>query len=63
LLGTIAAHKWLKILINIVLYTRPPRGLGESNFTKAAKRPRGAPPKHPLVTVGLKIGQNVLRET
>jgi hypothetical protein len=46
--GTIAAYKGFKILIDAVLYTHPPRGLGESNFIKAAECPRGAPPKHPL---------------
>jgi hypothetical protein len=63
LLGTIAPDKCLKILIDIVLSTRPPRGRGESNFIEAAKPPGGAPPKHPSVTIGLKIGQNGLGET
>ena len=61
--GTIAAYKWLNVLMDTDLCTPLPRGLGENNFIKAAKRPRGAPPKHPLVTVGLRSARNGLCET
>jgi hypothetical protein len=39
--GTIAAYKWLKVLMDTDLCTRPPRAFGERNFVKPAELPKG----------------------